>query len=771
MKKLILLILAFVAIATGSRASVVLNSTNFPDAAFRVYVSGLTGVSVGGTISDNQLDAVTAIYVSSKKILDLKGIEYFTKIKALDCSNNLLTSLDLSKHTALEILKCNANQLTLLDISKNNKLTEIDCSNNQLLALNLVNNTALTKFLCNSNGITGLNLDLNTALTWIECESNDLTSLNVSKNINLDIVDCRDNKLKSLVLPKNALLRSLDCEKNELETLDILNCTKLEFLYCSENKLTSLDLSTNTILKDLYCGENALESLDLSKCTKLNELSCRQNNLKSLDLSNCNVSYLLCDKNQLTSLKLFANNSKLKTLSCTSNSLRSLDLSGKVNLQNLWCIENNLSSLNLSDCELLEILMCHYNELAQLNLSKNVRLTDLSCGFNCLTNLDLSKNTLLSTGNTADAGYQTSTRRFQIMSNNGTTNNCWALYVGTSDATRIRYLKIDGVETEPKMLTKNPGWMVVSDDLKKIPKKVTYSYDTFSNKESAKWMYVTVNYDVKHYGVYVDGTELTSLNFYDIPGLKSGTAYLMDEHEGIGWSGIVPTLVLNNAKIAGEKGIVNEDCYNLKIIASGDNEVTATDYNGFANSGAAVKTVFSGGGTIRFTATGGSWHGIYAGDYTITELTEGTKVICKGDGYGYFDDCGRLYIKENSALMAYGNQNPSVELPKESDRHFDSNIAIRYPVGATYDDKYSVCYAGTTTKVQKDWVVIGPPGAEPPSNPYDLNGDEKVSTADIQVIINEMKKPQASQDMKYDLNNDGKISTADIQVIINEMKK
>ena len=54
---------------------------------------------------------------------------------------------------------------------------------------------------------------------------------------------------------------------------------------------------------------------------------------------------------------------------------------------------------------------------------------------------------------------------------------------------------------------------------------------------------------------------------------------------------------------------------------------------------------------------------------------------------------------------------------------------------------------------------------------YDLNNDGKVSTADIQVIINEMKKPQASQNMDYDLNNDGKISTADIQVIINEMKK
>jgi hypothetical protein len=60
---------------------------------------------------------------------------------------------------------------------------------------------------------------------------------------------------------------------------------------------------------------------------------------------------------------------------------------------------------------------------------------------------------------------------------------------------------------------------------------------------------------------------------------------------------------------------------------------------------------------------------------------------------------------------------------------------------------------------------------ESPEKTYDLNRDGKISTADIQVIINEMKKAEADQDMKYDLNMDGKVSTADIQIIINEMKK
>ena len=296
--------------------------------------------------------------------------------------------------------------------------------------------------------------------------------------------------------------------------------------------------------------------------------------------------------------------------------------------------------------------------------------------------------------------------------------------------------------------------------------------EIYTGNDVAGWMDVTVNYDVRNYGVYVDGKELTSLNFYDIPGLKSGTAYLMDEPEGIGWSGYLPTLVLSDAKIEGEEGIRNELAYFLKIIVKGDNEVTATDFNAFSNNTAGVETVFSGGGTVRFTATGDHWNGIYAIDSRVT-LKEATTIMAKGDGMGYLDDNSTLVIQEGSTLMGYGNKYPSVELPLADQRKWASDIQIRYPVGAYIGDGYHVYYAGTTTDVQKEWVVIGPEGAVPPEEGtnYDLNGDGKVSTADIQIIINEMKKTQASQNMKYDLNGDGKISTADIQVIINEMKK
>ena len=62
----------------------------------------------------------------------------------LDCFNNQLTSLDVSKNTALEILYCSDNKLISLDVSKNTALIVLDCSSNNLTSLDLSQNTALT---------------------------------------------------------------------------------------------------------------------------------------------------------------------------------------------------------------------------------------------------------------------------------------------------------------------------------------------------------------------------------------------------------------------------------------------------------------------------------------------------------------------------------------------------------------------------------------------------------------------------------------------------
>ena len=577
MKKLLLLhlLLAMFLGAQTVKASVVLNEANFPDANFRAYISEKTGVSVGGTISDVALGRVDYINVNEKGISSLKGVEYFTWLKVLMCSDNQLTTLDVTKNTQLNTLHCSDNQLTSLDVTKNTKLTSFSCENNLLTSLDVTKNTQLTNLLC---------------------ENNLLTSLDVTKNTKLDILSCENNQLTSLDVTKNTKLTKLDCYRNQL---------------------TSLDVSGNTLLEELYCNVNNISSLYLS------------------------------------------NNPELEWLNCSSN---------KIN---------------------------------QLNLSNNTKLSYLKCNYNYLTYLNLDNNTSLASDK-VNVGNQSSTRRFQIDNYNSNVHNSWTLFVNTTDASRIRALKIDGASKTPKLV--HGDWLIVSEDLKKIPQKV--EYEIYTGNEVAGWMPVTVNYDVKHYHVYVAGEELTSLNFYDIPGLKSGTAYFYDDPHGIGWSAIYPTLVLNNAIIEGEEGIRNEEGYYLNIIVNGENEVTATDFNAFS-SYAGVGTTFSGGGTLHLTAPGAPWQGIYACDSRIT-IKDATKITAHGYDYGYYDDNSILYIQGNSILACYGNKYASVELPVASQRKFDANIDVRYPVGAYMDSGHHVFYEGTTTDVQRDWVVIGP---------------------------------------------------------------
>ena len=89
-------------------------------------------------------------YYSESQIYTVKIISENT-ITYFDCSDNLLTDLDVSENTALTGLVCYNNQLTILNVSNNTALTQLYCSYNQLENLDLSNNTALTSFHCDNN--------------------------------------------------------------------------------------------------------------------------------------------------------------------------------------------------------------------------------------------------------------------------------------------------------------------------------------------------------------------------------------------------------------------------------------------------------------------------------------------------------------------------------------------------------------------------------------------------------------------------------------------
>lgn len=75
----------------------------------------LTSTATAG--SALELRHVSELNCSNLGIADLTGIEYFTELVALNCENNKLTALDVSKNTHLSEIYCGGNQLATLDLT------------------------------------------------------------------------------------------------------------------------------------------------------------------------------------------------------------------------------------------------------------------------------------------------------------------------------------------------------------------------------------------------------------------------------------------------------------------------------------------------------------------------------------------------------------------------------------------------------------------------------------------------------------------------------
>ena len=290
--------------AAAQAEGVTIDETNFPDAAFREYVERVCDSDGNKVLSAEEIGKVESMmlvagWTTVSKITSLKGIEYFTALTELYCSNNALTELDVSKNTALTDLNCANNALTALDVTQNTALTRLNCYNNALTALDVTQNTALTTLSCHSNKLTELNVTQNTALTSLICQNNALTELNVSKNTALTTLSCHHTALTALDVTKNTALTTLACHHTALTELDVTKNTALTNLYCSNNALTALDVSKNTALTRLYCDSNALTALDVTKNTALTYLDCSNNVLTALDVTkNTKLTYLDCSGQQ-----------------------------------------------------------------------------------------------------------------------------------------------------------------------------------------------------------------------------------------------------------------------------------------------------------------------------------------------------------------------------------------------------------------------------------------------------------------------------------------
>ncbi len=240
---------ATVAAATDT-PPVPLTEEAFPDPAFLQWVEKKDSDG-DGFLSQEELDAVTAMDLRKQGIEQLDGLEYFRNLESLNCSENDLTALVLEDFPALTSLTCNENaSLETLDLSGVPALEHLYCFHSALTELDLQDVPALTYLAWGGSPLQELDLSNNPELQVLHVLGGDLTDADLSHNPKLDM---------------------LLWNHTRIETLDLSNQTELTYLNCTDNQLTSLDLSANSKLETLYAGKNRLLAIrlpgdDLSFC-------------------------------------------------------------------------------------------------------------------------------------------------------------------------------------------------------------------------------------------------------------------------------------------------------------------------------------------------------------------------------------------------------------------------------------------------------------------------------------------------------------------------
>ncbi len=143
-----------------------------------------------------------SIDVEGKSIKSLKGIEYFTVLKELNCSQNELGSLNLRN---------------------NHKLLELRRSDNKISKLNLSEESILNTLICHDNQIHSLDLSKNTYMTHLEYYRNDMAYLDATGFRNAFEDTAEKRRLFDIFWSE--CKADMDCNRNkqsgELKTLKI----------------------------------------------------------------------------------------------------------------------------------------------------------------------------------------------------------------------------------------------------------------------------------------------------------------------------------------------------------------------------------------------------------------------------------------------------------------------------------------------------------------------------------------------------------------------
>ena len=287
-------ILLFVAVLLSAITTQAQN-VFIPDEQFKTILLANAQINTNG---DNEIQNTEAtlfsgvLDVSNSSIHDLTGIETFTNLGSLNCSNNKLEALNFTEDNQIGRLNCSKNNLTDLDLFNLKELRSLFCHTNSINNLNLIGNSNLRILIANNNELESLDISTNVFLMEFDCSYNNLVKLDFSSNSILEIINCSENNLSELNLRNhnnvNISSVSLDARHNNLNCVQVddqdysntywahkidasayysNNCTALPVKELSQDDFTFFPNPITDVLSVYFGGEFEKVSLEVVNTT------------------------------------------------------------------------------------------------------------------------------------------------------------------------------------------------------------------------------------------------------------------------------------------------------------------------------------------------------------------------------------------------------------------------------------------------------------------------------------------------------------------------
>ena len=340
-----------------------------------------------GYILEENIKNETELDISNKQIEKINEIKYFTSLIKLNCSNNLLTELELNDLTQLEELECSNNNISNIRIEFLQKIKKINCSYNLIENLSIVHSRVLESLRCDYNELNQLVLPgfENRYIEEIFLFNNKLTSLNFVSIKNLKRFDLGNNLFETINTLSNTNIESLRISGNPLKEVKI-NSENLNFLYAENHNLIELNLS-NTNLETAYINGNNLEFLNLRgvDLNKINAIDFTKSleKIKCIQVDDVNLA---SQTSELGNYKEFLNIECSSVLSIMKNENESLKIypnptQEKIIIDNI----NNFKSVTIIDINGKRIIQSENKIIDISNLKPSIYLLKIECTDKILT--------------------------------------------------------------------------------------------------------------------------------------------------------------------------------------------------------------------------------------------------------------------------------------------------------------------------------------------------------------------------------------------------